>query len=600
MMRAAVVSAMRTGRAAACLGVLAAACSGGDSGIAVTPPAPPAPTLSFIRFATQPGNATAGQAFTVSVELVGSDGARFTTGTNAVVLTVSAGATLSGPTTASAVAGVATFSGISLTKAGSSYQITATSGTLSAISNGFAISAAAVNPANSLFTPSSFTANVTTTITFTFRDRYSNPVPVATVSLATAAAGSTFTPVSGTTGTDGTFITSFRTTSGGTVPITAMVGGVAVVFTATVTSTVGTVNVFFRDAGGALIPSVTYTIAYPGGSTQFSTATGSDVITNVPAGAITITASKAGYNSGTMTGTLAAGGTLTLTVVMAAANSLCAAVPMAFPGSVSGALSASSCQHNSQSAAFYSFTVGGQQGVRFTLTPNGFTPSISVLQIPTPTSFMLTTSSPSTPVQSLWLLPPGTFQVRAASAAGTGSYTLTGTADAGLLTTTATGGVSATAAGSCPVHAKLIVSMTVTGQSLTSTDCLAADNSSYDSYLVYAPNACTITMNSSAFDAYLQVLNLRTGTTVRADDDSGGGTNARITLSACNSDGNIIEIRANSYGAREVGAYSLTLSLSGGATASLTSGNRAGAMIVDRAPAGLAGPAGVAKGVKQP
>ncbi|MFI5310875.1 MAG: Ig-like domain-containing protein [Gemmatimonadales bacterium] len=582
---------------------LLTSCGGGGGGIAVTTPTtptPPAPTLSFIRFVAQPGNVTAGQTFSVSVELVGTDGARFTSGSNSISLTVGGGAVLGGTTTASAVSGLATFTGISLTKAGTGFQITATSGALTVISSSFSIAAAAVDAAHSVFTPTSFTANVATTLTFTFRDAFANPVPSATVSLATTAAGSTFTPASGTTGTDGTFVTSFRTTSGGSVPLTATVGGVAVPLTATVTSTVGTVNVNIRDGAGALVPQITYTITYPGGSSQFTAATGADVVANVPAGAVSVTANKTGYNTGVASGTLVAGSTLTLNVVMAVATVACNPVPMTFPGSVSGTLTASTCLQGTSPTLFYSFTNGNSQGVHFTLTPTGFSPLLAVTQSP-PTQWIFYNQNTPIPVGSLWLLPPGNFQVRAASISGTGTFTLAGTSDAGLLTTATAGGVAAAAAGSCPIAANLLVSMTVTGQSLSSTDCLAADNSNYDAYRLYNSAACTITLTSTAFDAYLEVYDLSTGAFVRSDDDSGGGTNAKLTLTACNNGGNIIEVRANSFAARESGAYTLQIAITGGA-ATLAADASSRGIQLDRAPSTPRGIGGYLrnKGVKLP
>ena len=574
---------------------------GGGGGIAVTPttPIPATPTVAFIRFLTQPGSATAGQTFSVSVELVASDGTRVTSATNAVVLSVSGGATLGGPTSVSAVGGLATFAGISLTKAGSSFQITATSGTFTAIGNAFAISAAPVSPAQSIFAPTSFTANVATTLTFTFRDVYGNPTPSTTVSLSTSAAGSTFTPASGTTGIDGTFVTSFRTTTGGSVPLTATVGGVTVPLIATVTSTVGAVNVFVRDTVGTLIPSATYTIAYAGGSTQFVTTTGSDVITNVPAGAVSVTANKTGYNTGTASGTLIAGTTLTLNVVMAAASVACSAIPMTFPGSVTGTLGASSCRQGTQPTALYSFTVGSSQGVHFTLTPTGFSPLLAVTQSP-PQQWIYYSNTSGTPIDQLWLLPPGSYLARGASIAGTGSFTLSGTSDAGLLTTGTAGGTAASAAGSCRAYANLLVSMTVTGQTLSSTDCYNPDSSYYDAYRIYSSSACTITMRSTAFDSYLEAFDLSTGAFVRSDDDSGGGTDAKLTLTACNSAGNVLEIRANSFNPRVSGAYSLIVSITGSASMTLSSSEAAREIRADRQPARVIDEVLRSKGVKLP
>ena len=552
---------------------------GGGGGIAVSPTTPSAPTVSFIRFATQPGNSIAGQSFSVSVELVSATGVRVTTSSDAVSLSVTGGATIAGSTTVNATGGLATFSGVSLTKAGSSFQITATSGSYTATSNAFAVNAGAASPTHSLFTPSSFLVNVATTITFTFRDVYDNPTPSATVSLSTAAAGSTFTPASGTTGTDGTFVTSFRTSTGGSVPLSATVGGVSVAFAASVTSTLGSVFVNIKNSNGALLPATTYTLTYSGGSQLYTTSTGADFFNNnVPAGAISVTANKSGYNTGAASGTLVAGGSLTLNVVMAVTSNVCLPAALTLPANTNGSLTASSCLQGTQPTALYQFSLGATSGVRFTLTPTGFSPVIAVTQNP-PTQRINAFQNSPVPVQQLWLLPAGTFQLRAGSISGLGAFTLTGTVDAGLLTTSTVGGVIATAVNTCPVNANLITSVTTSGQSLATTDCIEVQGSSsfyYDAYRVYSPNACTITMRSAAFDAFLEAWDITTGTLVRADDDTGGGTDAQLTLTACNNSGNILEIRANSYNPQATGAYTLTVAILGGATFDISSSSVAG------------------------
>jgi hypothetical protein len=67
----------------------------------------------------------------------------------------------------------------------------------------------------------------------------------------------------------------------------------------------------------------------------------------------------------------------------------------------------------------------------------------------------------------------------------------------------------------------------------------------------------TIQMSSSAFDPYLYLLN-SSGTVVAQDNNSGGGTSARIILSLPSSGTYIIQ--ADSYLGTGLGAYTLTLS----------------------------------------
>jgi fibronectin-binding autotransporter adhesin len=87
-----------------------------------------------LQFLQQPTNAIAGATITpaVTVEVRDQFGNRVTTGTNAtktVALSLS-GATLSGTTSAAAVAGVATFDNLSVQPAGSNYQLLATASPL--------------------------------------------------------------------------------------------------------------------------------------------------------------------------------------------------------------------------------------------------------------------------------------------------------------------------------------------------------------------------------------------------------------------------------------------------------------------------------------
>ncbi|MFE8599426.1 S8 family serine peptidase [Archangium violaceum] len=89
-------------------------------------------------FSTQPSNTVVGSGITPAVQVAIQDAlGNQTTSTASVVLALSAGpaATLSGTTTVAAVAGVATFPGLSTTKAGSGFKLSATSGTLTAASS---------------------------------------------------------------------------------------------------------------------------------------------------------------------------------------------------------------------------------------------------------------------------------------------------------------------------------------------------------------------------------------------------------------------------------------------------------------------------------
>jgi alpha-tubulin suppressor-like RCC1 family protein len=137
----------------AAIGALAfslAACSS-DKGL-VTNPGPgggQSPTASQIVFVGQPADIVAGASFAspIRIEIRDASGNVVTSATAAVSLTLSTNpgsATLDGTTTVNAVGGVATFSGLSITKAAAGYQLTASSGTLtSSPSSAFTVTPAA-------------------------------------------------------------------------------------------------------------------------------------------------------------------------------------------------------------------------------------------------------------------------------------------------------------------------------------------------------------------------------------------------------------------------------------------------------------------------
>src|SRR3989441_1419993 len=102
----------------------------GSAALTVTGPVP-----TQLAFSSPPTSATAGASISpaVQVEVQDAGGNRITTARNAVTLAIGTNpgsGTLSGTLTANAVAGVATFSGLSIDKAGTGYTLTAGSGTL--------------------------------------------------------------------------------------------------------------------------------------------------------------------------------------------------------------------------------------------------------------------------------------------------------------------------------------------------------------------------------------------------------------------------------------------------------------------------------------
>jgi serine protease Do len=94
---------------------------------------------------------------------------------------------------------------------------------------------------------------------------------------------------------------------------------------------------------------------------------------------------------------------------------------------------------------------------------------------------------------------------------------------------------------------------------LATTDCNVEGSYYYDRYSFTgtAGQQITIQMSSSAFDPYLYLLN-SSGTDLAQDNNSGGGTSARIQLNLPSTGTYIVQ--AISYLGTGLGAYSLTLS----------------------------------------
>lgn len=144
---------------------------------------------------------------------------------------------------------------------------------------------------------------------------------------------------------------------------------------------------------------------------------------------------------------------------------------------------------------------------------------------------------------------------------------VTGIAAGGPVTITATvdgktGTASITVTSSpCDASTPITIGQTL-GGALASTDCALQDGSFMDLYqvAVTANGRLQIDVTSTAFDAYL-ILFLRnpdgTRVAVGADDNSGGGTNARITRDAVA--GETYLIGANSLLANMTGAYQVAL-----------------------------------------
>jgi alpha-tubulin suppressor-like RCC1 family protein len=166
---------------------ITAAGQGVPTTAALTVSAAPPPVATQLAFTVQPTNSAAGVALSpaVEVELRDAAGQRVTSARGTVMLAVGTNpgsGTLSGTKIVNAVNGVASFSGLSIDKAGTGYKLSASSGTLpSAASGTFDINpgpaarvAFSTQPPRTVEGNSEFTARVQIT------DAFGNVVPTAT------------------------------------------------------------------------------------------------------------------------------------------------------------------------------------------------------------------------------------------------------------------------------------------------------------------------------------------------------------------------------------------------------------------------------------
>ncbi|KFE66749.1 hypothetical protein DB31_8963 [Hyalangium minutum] len=162
-------------------------------------------TAAAVAFTVQPAATTvAGVSITpaIKVSLVDAAGNPVTTGSNQITLSLGnnpGGATLSGTTRVAAVNGVATFSNVSINKAGAGYTLVASSSGLnSGTSTAFQITAAAAAKLAFLTQPSATVAgeNITPAVQVAIVDAFGN----TTTSTATVTAALGANPAGGTLG----------------------------------------------------------------------------------------------------------------------------------------------------------------------------------------------------------------------------------------------------------------------------------------------------------------------------------------------------------------------------------------------------------------
>ena len=112
---------------------------------------------------------------------------------------------------------------------------------------------------------------------------------------------------------------------------------------------------------------------------------------------------------------------------------------------------------------------------------------------------------------------------------------------------------------SCPPSAISLNDNNTFNGTLARSDCKLSDGSYYDLFYfsAIAGTTYTINLNSTAFNAYLGLYGVTTLEFIDEDDNSGGGTNAKIVYTANTSQ--TLGILVTSYNSNEIGAYTLAL-----------------------------------------
>ena len=333
----------------------------------VTAVPPPPPTATALRFTSQPQSAqTGGSLGTIAVAAVDSTGTTVASFAGSITLAIGAnpgGGTLSGTASAPASSGVATFSGLSIDKAGSGYTLVATAnGLTGATSQTFAVTAPPPPP------PTIGSLGVTTTTTGSNLDPDGYTVQVdGGPSKAIGDNGSvTFDSLSASTHTVVLSGLATNCSAGGGSSQTATVpagGSASVAFAVTCQAppppTTGNLTVTTTTTGSDLDPDG-FTATVDGGTSHAVGDNASVTFSNLSAGDHTVVlsglASNCAVGSSSQTVTVPAGGSASASYAVT-----CQAIPTTGSLTVSTATSGSD-----QDADGYTVSVdgGGSQSIR--------------------------------------------------------------------------------------------------------------------------------------------------------------------------------------------------------------------------------------------
>ena len=335
-------------------------------------------TPTTLAFTAQPSSVAAGTGISLTVEARDNSGTLATCFTGNVTVAIGTnpgGGTLSGTTTVAASSGVASFSGLTITKAGAGYTLTVNGVGVAtaATSNAFTITA---GPATALaFTTQPGNANAGASITaiVTARDNFGNTAASFTGNL---------TMTIGTNPGSGTL--------GGTATVTA-IAGVATFSTLTINKVGVGYTLIATPAGGAPPAAVTSSAfnINPGAVAKLAfTAQPSNTAAGVSiAPTIQVTAQDAnGNTTPTYTGTVTVGlaanpgsGTLTGTLAVAAVGGVASFTDLKVNKPAAGyTLSASATSLTTATSTAFTISLGPLAQLIFSAQPTGTVAGVAV------------------------------------------------------------------------------------------------------------------------------------------------------------------------------------------------------------------------------
>ena len=440
------------------------------------------PTQIGIR--TQPSGAVSGVVLTTQpvVQIHDANNNLVTTATNSVTTAISSGGALTGAMLVSAVNGVATFSDLRVTGTGATRLSFSATGLTSATSNSFTVTTGDLDPC----------------------------LTVPTIALGDTRTGSLVT--SDCQYTDGSYVDRYQLTLSGSTAVQIDLTSTAFDTYLIVTNATGTVVAYDDDGGGGLNSLISATLA---------------------AGVYTIAATS--YSAGET-------GAYTLSITRPVEDPCSSATTITAGQSQAGSLATSDCRlTDGRYADRWQFTVTAATTVRLALSAS-FDTYLYVTNTGGTTVGEDDDSGPGTDSQLELTLTAGTYIAWATSFSSrvTGAYSLTFTQSPPA----------------CSSANTITLGQTVSGV-LSTSDCQLGNGSYADrwEFTMASAAAATVSMTSTAFDAFL-ILSNSAGNVIASNDDGGGGTNSRIVQALA---AGTYTVWANSYTAGATGSYQLSV-----------------------------------------